>query len=158
MAGILVVLLKGSGGSKEAEGSKAGPKTGRPAPPPPPPPPAVDPRADDREAITGRVREYVSVFNSNNLNRVAAFYSADIDAVRKAFGEVLPSMDSEIAYEDLEIKSIDFQDPNVHVKIAVRRVIRNKEAGTSDAQDGVERLLIWSKTGEKYQIVGPPRF
>jgi hypothetical protein len=155
VAGILVVLLKNSGDSKETGGPKSGVKT----PPPPPPPPPPDPRAADKEAFRDRVKDYVRDFNSNNLNRVAAHYAnADIDAMRKAFGEALPSMDSEIAYEKVEIKSIDFQDPNVSVKFTVDRVVRNKESGASETKEGVERLIVWTKVGEKYLITSPPQF
>ena len=149
---IAIVLLKG--GSTEHESKAAGKSAQPPAPPPPPPP---DPRAGDRRAVEERVSDFVRAFNTNNLNEVASFYTADIDTVRKAYG-VLPSLDSEIKYEKPEIKSIDFQDPNVLVKISVRRVIRNKETGSADAKDGVERVLIWTKVSEVYKIANPPNF
>lgn len=156
IVGIAIVLLGKPAGET---GTNAPPSPAFPSPkgpPPLPPSPPPDPNLALRETIRGRVFEYVGVFNKSNPAKIAEFYTCDVDTVRKAFG-ILPSMDHELKYEDVKIKTFEFADPEVRTTIAFNRILKNTETGASESQPDAERVLTWTKVGEKWMISSPPQ-
>jgi len=130
------------------------PPTAPPRKPPPPPTQPPDPHAAERSEIMTRVHRFVKVFNTNDLNKLVEFYDSDLDILRRAFG-VLP-LDTEVRYDNHQAKSIDFGANEIRVTLTLDRVLTNTETKKSEKQEGIERVLTWTRKGEKWVISGPP--
>lgn len=158
IAGIALVLFKGSGGGTPPTpppSSTPGPAKKPPQPPTLPPPPPPPPFAAERGEIEERLREYVREFNTNDLNKLAKYYACDLDTLRRAFG-VLP-IDTELAYQDYKAKTIDVLSANeCRVTLTFDRVLTNTETKKSEKQEGAERLLVWTRKEGKWVITSPP--
>jgi hypothetical protein len=151
VAGIVIIIMEQPSGETSAAHAK------KPPPTPPPPPvkekekePPADPRID---MIKSRVGQFVGVFNRNDVTRLTEWYTADVAALTRAFGNILT--DSELSYEDVKVKSVEFPDPNIKTTITFTR-IRKYADGKVDKQENTERVLTWTQRESKWVISSPP--
>lgn len=156
IAGIVLILFKGSpkDASKAAPPPAASPVAPKKTPPPGPPPPPVketDPRED---MIKTRLYTWVNVFNRNDMTRLTEYYTSDVSVLTRAFGNILT--DSELRYEGVKVKSVEFPDPDIKTTIVFTRIRKYADGGREDKQEAVERVLVWTKKDDKWVISTPP--
>lgn len=155
IGGIALVLLKKSPGESETTAPPPAPAgTARKPPPPPPPGPPPDPNAAAREVIMDRFKVFLKAFNTNDLNKMAPFYTCDLATLTKAFGK-LP-VGTEVDYEKFEATQIDFAPTEIKMTLTIDRVVTDTEAKTSKTEEGVQRVLVWTLKDEKWLISSPP--
>ena len=152
---IVIVLMKKSPGESAATPPPP-PAMKAPTPPPPaekkkPDEPPPDPRI---ETIKTRIASWVRTFNLNDLTKLAEYYTSDISALTRAFGNILT--DSEIRYANVEVKAVEFLEPDIKTTLTLSRNRVYSGGGKVETQAGIERVLTWTLRDGKYVISSPP--